>query len=204
MWQISLNLLKYCQKSVRHFSTTNRIMCSYEEKQIRLVDDKKNTYNVNFVQLGHGCNNAIILMPGALGSAFTDFQPQIEKLPKLLPNYSIIAWDPPGYGKSVPPQRTFPIDFFHRDAFVANELMVSLGFKRYSVVGWSDGGITGILLAAKFTDAVEKLIIWGANSYILPEETKIYESKCIALMYQLKFQIIFTIKLVVCIQFFLY
>lgn len=176
MLRFSSNLLKYCRKTVRHFSTTNRIMSCSEEKQIRLVDDKNNTYNVNFVRIGQG-SNAILMLPGALGSATTDFKPQIDKLPKLLPNYSIVAWDPPGYGKSTPPKRTFPIDFFHRDAFVANELMRTLGFHRYSVLGWSDGGITGILLAAKCVDAVEKLVIWGANSYILPEETKIYESE---------------------------
>ena len=81
-----------------------------------------------------------------------------------------------GYGKSRPPNRTFPLDFFHRDATVANELMKVLEFNKYSVLGWSDGGITGLIMAAKFNAAIEKLVFWGANSYILPEEVQSYES----------------------------
>lgn len=149
-------------------------MQRYEEKRIQLNCDNI-SYNINYVRNGHG-DKAVILLPGALGSAQTDFQPQIEHLPNLLPNHTIIAWDPPGYGKSRPPNRTFPLDFFHRDATVANELMKSLNFNKYSALGWSDGGITGLIMAAKFNDSVEKLVIWGSNAYIAPDEVKIYES----------------------------
>lgn len=162
----------------RHFSTTKPVTMSVEENQINLKDSKENTYNINYVRKGHG-TNAIILMPGALGSAATDFQPQIDQLPNLLTNYSIIGWDPPGYGKSTPPNRTFDLDFFHRDAFVANALMQSLGLNKYSVLGWSDGGITGLIMAAKNPNSIDKLVIWGSNSYILPEEKDIYESSYI-------------------------
>ncbi|XP_055304438.1 valacyclovir hydrolase [Sitodiplosis mosellana] len=168
-----VGFVKNYPKTIRHFSTTSVSMV-FEEKQIQL-NCNKNTYNINYVRSGHG-ENAVILLPGALGSAFTDFKPQIEQLPKLLPNYTIIAWDPPGYGKSTPPKRTFPLDFFHRDASVANTLMQSLDFQKYSILGWSDGGITGIIMAAKFNASIEKLVIWGANSHILPEEVEIYES----------------------------
>lgn len=173
MLRIAIGLIKYCPKTIRHFSTSRASMMFHEE-QIQL-NCNKNTYNINYVRCGQG-DKAIVLLPGALGAAFTDFKPQIDKLPQLLPNYTIIAWDPPGYGKSIPPKRTFPLDFFHRDAAVANELMQTLDFPKYSILGWSDGGITGIIMAAKFNDSVEKLVIWGANSHILPEEIKIYES----------------------------
>lgn len=172
MLRICVGYMKNNKKSLRHFSTTGPVMC---EKQIKINDSNKNTYNIHFVRKGQG-NDAIILLPGALGSAKTDFQPQIDNLPNLLPNYTLIAWDPPGYGKSRPPNRTFNLDFFYRDAFVANELMRSLEFNKYSILGWSDGGITGLIMAAKYTKSIDKLVIWGSNSYILPEELKIYES----------------------------
>lgn len=35
-----------------------------------------------------------------------------------------------------------------------------------------------MILAAKYPSAVNKLIIWGANSYVLPEEIQLYESEC--------------------------
>lgn len=173
MLRIGIGFLKNCSKTIRHFSTSNVIM-RFEETQIQL-NCNKTLYNINYVRNGHG-RKALILLPGALGSAHTDFKPQIEHLPNLLPNHTIIAWDPPGYGKSRPPNRTFPLDFFHRDAAVANALMESLDFKNYSVLGWSDGGITGLIMAAKYNNAIEKLVIWGANSYIHPDKVKIYES----------------------------
>ena len=40
-------------------------------------------------------------------------------------------------------------NFFHRDADVAVEFMQELGHDRFSVVGWSDGAITGLVIAGK-------------------------------------------------------
>jgi pimeloyl-ACP methyl ester carboxylesterase len=45
------------------------------------------------------------------------------------------------------------------------------------MLGWSDGGITAMIAAAKYPQWVDKLVIWGANSYIVEEEAKIYESE---------------------------
>uniref|UniRef100_A0A1B0D0K7 AB hydrolase-1 domain-containing protein n=1 Tax=Phlebotomus papatasi TaxID=29031 RepID=A0A1B0D0K7_PHLPP len=136
------------------------------------VDDVK----INYVKVGSG-ERAVLLLPGALGSAKTDFGPQIEKLPDILPNFTVIGWDPPGYGKSIPPRRQFPLDFFYKDARYAHKLMENLSFKKYSILGWSDGGITGMIQAAEFPNAVENLAIWGSNAYIAPKEIEIYESR---------------------------
>lgn len=132
-------------------------------------------HKVNFVEAGSG-EKGVILLPGALGTAWTDFKPQIEQLPMLLPNHKIIAWDPPGYGKSRPPEKEFGLDFYERDAEAACGLMEKMGFGgRFSVVGWSDGGITGLILAGRKPSQVEKLVIWGSNAYIAPKEAEIYE-----------------------------
>ncbi len=37
--------------------------------------------------------------------------------------FTLIAWDPPGYGFSRPPQRDFSGDFYRRDANYAAKLM---------------------------------------------------------------------------------
>lgn len=109
------------------------------------------------------------------GSAFTDFRPQIENLPKLLPTFKIIAWDPPGYGKSIPPNRQFTTDFLEKDADILRNLLDVLKIPTYNVLGWSDGGITGLILAGKYPENVEKLSIFGSNAYIIEEELKIYD-----------------------------
>uniref|UniRef100_A0A182PMZ4 AB hydrolase-1 domain-containing protein n=1 Tax=Anopheles epiroticus TaxID=199890 RepID=A0A182PMZ4_9DIPT len=151
----------------------SRSMCSSvpaaKERRLQI-----GTSSIHFVEAGDG-NRGVILLPGALGTAWTDFKPQIEGLPALLPRHRVIAWDPPGYGKSRPPDKEFTVDFFERDAAAAGELMQKLGLQRYSIVGWSDGGITGLVLAAKHPERVEKLVVWGSNSYISDTEVKIYE-----------------------------
>ena len=60
----------------------------------------------------------IIFLPG---SSMTDFKPQLEGINR--DKFTMIAWDPPGYGKSIPPERTWPLDFFRRDADAVAALM---------------------------------------------------------------------------------
>lgn len=69
-------------------------------------------------------------MPGALGSIWTDFTPQIKGLNKDL--FTLIAWDPPGYGKSIPPNREFPVNFYEKDADTALFLMRVILFLSYN------------------------------------------------------------------------
>ena len=67
----------------------------------------------------------------------------------------MIAWDPPGYGKSRPPNRTFPDNFFERDATAAVEFMKILGHSKFSIIGWSDGGITALFMAGMWVYRLE-------------------------------------------------
>lgn len=57
------------------------------------------------------------------------------------------------------------------------DCLQKLGFKKYSLLGWSDGGISSLIAAAKYPDEVEKLVVWGSNAYVLPEEIETFESK---------------------------
>ncbi|XP_015116955.1 valacyclovir hydrolase [Diachasma alloeum] len=139
-----------------------------EERKVRVKD-----VEINYARTGSG-EHPVLLLPGALGTIWTDFKPQIEGLDKN--KLTIVAWDPPGYGKSRPPDRKYPDDFFDKDADYAHELMKVLGFPRFSLVGWSDGGITSLILAAKNPQSVRKMVVLGANAYILPHESKTYES----------------------------
>lgn len=97
---------------------------------------------------------------------------------------TLIAWDPPGYGKSIPPMRKFSFDFLQRDADYAHDLMNALGYKTFSMIGWCNGGITACFLAAMYPDSVRRLILIGTNAYILPEEVVIYKGKSLALKFK--------------------
>lgn len=52
-----------------------------------------------------------------------------------------------------------------------------LSIDKCSLLGWSDGGITALFMAAKYPQFVDKLVIWGANAYITDEDIELYESK---------------------------
>lgn len=150
---------------------------------------ERTSASIRIVQVGRlapqDAEHTVLLLPGALGSAWTDFRPQLERLPSVLPEtWCVIGWDPPGYGRSTlmpaGTARDFPLDFFRRDAQAAGDLMEVLhgeANKKYSLVGWSDGGITSMILAADRPQAVDKLVVWGSNSYVLPKELLIYEGE---------------------------
>nr|XP_025746827.1 valacyclovir hydrolase isoform X1 [Callorhinus ursinus] len=50
-----------------------------------------------------------------------------------------------------------------------------LKFKKVSLLGWSDGGITSLIAAAKYPSFISKMVIWGANAYVTNEDEKIYQ-----------------------------
>ena len=49
--------------------------------------------------------------------------------------------------------------------------------KRFSVLGWSDGGITALIVTGRYPELVHKLVVWGANAYILPTDMPIFEGE---------------------------
>ncbi|KAL7984540.1 hypothetical protein Chor_003110 [Crotalus horridus] len=79
-----------------------------------------NGVHLHYQQTGNG-NHAVLLLPGMLGSGQTDFEPQLKNMNKEI--FTIVAWDPRGYGKSIPPVRDYPLDYFERDAKDAVDLM---------------------------------------------------------------------------------
>ncbi|XP_024889816.1 valacyclovir hydrolase [Temnothorax curvispinosus] len=153
---------------IRQLSTTANKAREMEERKVKVGDTE-----INYARVGTG-DHPVLLLPGALGTIWTDFRPQMENL--NAEKLTVVAWDPPGYGKSRPPDRTFPDDFFQRDAAWAHNLMQTLGYSKFSLIGWSDGGITSLLLAATYPDSIRKMVVFGANAYIHPDEIKIYES----------------------------
>ncbi|XP_032665988.1 valacyclovir hydrolase [Odontomachus brunneus] len=162
------------RKFVIQQNVWNRQLSSMANK-VRQIEERKvnvNGTDINYARVGTG-DHPVLLLPGALGTIWTDFKPQLENLDvdKLV----IVAWDPPGYGKSRPPNRIFSNNFFQRDAVYANNLMKTLGYKKFSLIGWSDGGITSLFLAATYPESVYKMVVLGANAYIHPMEIDFYK-----------------------------
>ena len=91
-----------------------------------------------------GSGEPLLLIPGALGAGQKDFHHQIDGLST---EFTVVAPDPRGYGKSRPPMRDFPEDFLERDAHDMVALMSGLGYSSFFAGGWSDGGNSALLLA---------------------------------------------------------
>lgn len=115
----------------------------------------------------------VLCMPGAMGTAETDFAYQLDGLSH---RHGVVSFDPRGYGQSRPPNRRYPIDFYHIDADDAAGVMEALGCKYYHVIGWSDGAIAATILASKRPEAVKKLVVFGIQASITQEDVDMYES----------------------------
>ncbi|KAL5021330.1 hypothetical protein ScPMuIL_000485 [Solemya velum] len=132
-----------------------------------------NRVRLQFETTGDG-SHVILLLPGALGSSRTDFTRQLSDFNKH--DFTLIAMDPRGFGKSIPPERDWPLEFLQRDAEDAIELVKKLGIEKVSILGFSDGGNVAMIMAARYPEIVAKLVIWGANAYITEKDMEMYRS----------------------------
>jgi valacyclovir hydrolase len=132
---------------------------------------------LHYEDLGEG--TPFLLLPGALGSGQSDFEPQLEALPQR--GLRVIVPDPRGYGKSRPPEREFPSDFYQQDAHDFAALMETLGCSTYAVGGWSDGANASLLLTLAYPQRVTRMAVWGGNAYATQEDIDAYETtRCVA------------------------
>ena len=121
---------------------------------------------MHFEQAGQGV--ALLMIPGALGTGAGDFHNQIGWFADR--GFQVIAPDPRGYGGSRPPQRDFPLDFYHRDAADLFALMAALGHQRFAIMGWSDGANIATIMAAQQPKRVAKLVVFGGQSFLTAQE----------------------------------
>lgn len=102
------------------------------------------------------------------------------RLNKSFEEFTIVAYDMPGYGESLPAparkQRKYrqqpsePVldgdvlpsrEYFELCANLGAKLMAHLRFKTYSVCGWDDGAKVACLLAIRHQSRCNSLLLWG-------------------------------------------
>ena len=84
-----------------------------------------------------------------------------KQIPELSRHYKVIAVDSRGQGKSTD-LTTAPLTY-EKFADDMKQLLDSLRIKKTDVLGWSDGGITGLLMAMNYPSYINKLAITGSN-----------------------------------------
>lgn len=121
---------------------------------------------VRLAYLEQGEGEPLLLVHGFTGTARREFGDLIAVLKQ---QYRVIAPDLRGYGASRPPARDFPPDFYHRDAADLAALLEALDCSPATVLGFSDGAETALLLAAGWPRRVRKVVAWGVSGVISPE-----------------------------------
>lgn len=92
----------------------------------------------------------------------------VFQIPYFAKNYQVIVADSRAQGKSIDKEDSLSYEMMSDDL---NALLDHLKLNNVNVIGWSDGGIEGLLLAMSHPDKVKKLAVTGANLW--PDSTAV-------------------------------
>ncbi|HMA35497.1 MAG TPA: alpha/beta hydrolase [Chloroflexia bacterium] len=116
-----------------------------------------------------GRGDPVVLLHG-----FTETGRTLRALSDALKrDFRVITPDMPGYGRSGPQPRDYPVDFYERDARVMAAFLDALGLPAVHLGGFSDGAEVALWLAILRPAQVRSLVAWGVagalNADALPE-----------------------------------
>ena len=106
----------------------------------------------------YGIGEPLILLEGNNG-LISDFHNQIPFLSK---QFRVIALDTRAQGKSLDfAEKDYGYEKLADDLF---QIVKQLKLQKVNILGWSDGGITGLIFTSQNSNLVNKLITIGANT----------------------------------------
>jgi pimeloyl-ACP methyl ester carboxylesterase len=117
---------------------------------------------VNGIQLYYevyGQGSPLLLLHGN-SESISSFSKQI---PAFSAGHRVIAVDTRGHGNSLEDGRRYTYELFAEDM---DQLLDQLQLDSVDVVGWSDGGITGLILSMQHSRRVRRLAVMGANIFM--------------------------------------
>lgn len=123
--------------------------------------DESGLAPVNDIQMYYEIYNAsggdpILLLHGGLGSTLN----WGNQVPELMKAHKVVALDSRGHGRSTRSAQPFGYELMASDVLA---MMDRLKLDKVTVIGWSDGGIIGLILAMEHPERVGKLFAFGAN-----------------------------------------
>jgi len=87
----------------------------------------------------------------------------LEKIKTILPNYTIVAPDMRGQGNSTYKNQFNRLEDLAEDV---NDFLVHLKISKVTIIGTCLGGYVSAILAARYPEKVEALVLIGAISYL--------------------------------------
>ncbi len=112
----------------------------------------------------YGEGDPVLIIHGNGGS----IKSFIYQIPYFSKNYKVIVADSRSQGRSLDNTDSLSYEMMADDF---NALLDTLKIPSCNIIGWSDGGINGLLLAIRHPEKVKKLAITGANLW--PDSTAI-------------------------------
>ena len=113
----------------------------------------------------YGKGEPLLIIHGN-GGSINNF---VKQIPYFSKKYKVILADNRSQGKSVDKGDSLTYEMM-ADDYAA--LLTAMKINSAFVIGWSDGGINGLLLAIRHPEKVKKLAVTGAN--LRPDNTAVY------------------------------
>jgi pimeloyl-ACP methyl ester carboxylesterase len=123
---------------------------------------KTRGFNMYYETYGNG---EPLLMIHGNGGSINGF---LYQIPYFSKSYKVIVADSRAQGKSIDLSDSLSYEMMADDL---NALLDTLDIDSCYVIGWSDGGINGLLLAMRHPEKVKKLAVTGANLW--PDTTAV-------------------------------
>lgn len=146
--------------STQHSSTVD--MSSVDSVAIEEIPDRKpgeifSSGGVEMYFERFGAGQPVLLLHGGAATIESWFC----QIPALAEKFALIVPDARGHGRSRDVQGAIDFENMAEDFCL---LLDHLGLKDVAVVGWSDGGVTGLNMAMIRPDLVSKVVTLGAHS----------------------------------------
>lgn len=123
-----------------------------DESGLAPVNDIRMYYAI----FNKGGKDPVVLLHGGFAtSEFWGFE-----VPLLSKTHEVIVVDSRGHGRSTMTSQPFTYNLMTSDVI---QLMDYLKITKISVVGWSDGGVIGLIMAIHYPGRINKLFTYGAN-----------------------------------------
>ena len=120
-----------------------------------------NAVDVHHVVSGRA-DGPVVVLSNSLGATHTMWD---ENLPELERHFRVVRYDTRGHGASPVPGGPYSIDDLADDVVA---LLDRLGVERAHFVGLSLGGMTGMRLAARNPDRVDRLVLLCTGAHLAP------------------------------------
>ncbi|KAK0394413.1 hypothetical protein QR680_000720 [Steinernema hermaphroditum] len=136
----------------------------FDEEPVEEFITEVHGLKIAYEKYGRG-PNYLLMICGAVGCYKKDFPDHVLRNfdPELV---TLIVIDPPGYGKSRPPDRAQEIHRCSKDAKFCLGLMEQLQMTPFGVVGWSEGGRTAIHVADQGKQKVNCMILLATSTKV--------------------------------------